>query len=76
MKELFDEIEEAGEFIDMGYAQSLFFLTIRKDKYDEIKQKYCDPDWTGYDEKIDEEHRPDKSRKGFPYRKGRKGGGT
>ena len=48
MKEIFEELEEQGQFIDMGYMGTNFFFVIRKDKYEEIKRKYCDPDFTGY----------------------------
>ena len=71
MKEIFDELEEKGEFIDMGYAGPSFFFVIRKDKYEEIKGKYCDTDWTGYEDYDEVDNK--KTRKGFPYRKGRKG---
>lgn len=68
-KEIFKELEEQGEFIDMGYMGPKFFLIIRKDKYDKIKQDFTEEDWTGYDETAVKEK---KNRRGYPYRKGRK----
>lgn len=47
-KEIFNELEEAGDFIDMGYQGENKFFTISKINYERIKAKHCDPDWTGY----------------------------
>lgn len=47
-KEIFKELEEQGEFINMGYSNPKFFLVIRKDKYDKIKRDFTEEDWTGY----------------------------
>lgn len=71
MKEIFDELEDAGDVVDQGVVETELFFIIKKEKYDKIKQDHCEPHWTGYDE-ISPEKRPKPSRKGFPYRKGRK----
>lgn len=48
MKEIFDELEEIGEFLDMGYFGENMFFVISKNNFDRIKRKYCEIDWTGY----------------------------
>ncbi len=47
-KELFKELEEQGEFINMSYFEERFFFVIRKDKYEKIKQDFTEENWTGY----------------------------
>ena len=48
-KEIFKELEEKGEFINMGYFDdSYMFFMIKKEKYDKIKEDFTEENWTGY----------------------------
>ena len=67
-KEIFDEIEsKSQEFTTYG---DHLVMQISRDDFLALKRKYCDADWTGYEDYDEVDN--NKSRKGFPYRKGRK----